>query len=80
MYTFSIIDNNLQQLEGLQYITTLDLNKGYYLIRIFPASQDTMIVTEFGKFRYICLPIGILDQIDIFQEKIYKILGWYQGS
>ena len=50
----------MQQLERYHYATVLDLNMGYYNISISPTSQDmTMIVTEFGKFRYKCLPMGM---------------------
>ena len=48
---------------------------GYYTIRLSPASQDmTTIVTEFGKFRYNCLPMGICASGDIFQTKVNKLL------
>ena len=50
----------MQQREGLQYVTTLDINMGYCYIRLFNASQDmAAIVTEFDKFRYNCLPMGV---------------------
>ena len=40
----------MQQLEGFQYATALDLNIGYYETGISPVSQFmTNIVTEFGK-------------------------------
>ena len=36
----------MQQLEGFQYVTALDINTGYYTISLFPASQYmTTIVT-----------------------------------
>ena len=42
----------MQQPEVLQYVTELDINMGYYTLRISTASQyTTTIVTEFGKFR-----------------------------
>ena len=49
---------------------------GYYTIRLSPASQDmTTIITEFGKFRYNRLPMGMCDSRDIFQAKVDKLLG-----
>ena len=33
------------------------------------------IVTEFGKFRYKRLPMGIAGSPDIFQAKIYELMG-----
>ena len=47
-------------MELFQYATALYINMGYYTIRLLPASQDmTKIVTEFGKFRYIFIPMGM---------------------
>ena len=65
-----------QQLEDFQYATSLDLNMEYYTIRLSPASQDmTTIVTEFVKFRYNRLPMGMCSLGDIFQDKVNKLLG-----
>ena len=59
-YPLPRIGKTMQQLEVSQYATTLDLNIGYYTIRIFLTSQDmTRIVTEFGEFRYNLLPMGM---------------------
>ena len=66
----------MQNLEVFQYETALDIYIGYYTIRLFTASQDmTMIVTEFGKFRYNRLPMGICASGEIFQSKVDKLLG-----
>ena len=80
MYPLTITVENIQQLEGLQYATELDINMGYYTIRIFTASKDTTtIVTEFEKFRYNCLTTGMCALGDIFQEKVYGLLGDIKG-
>ena len=66
----------MQKLEGFQYSTTLDINMGYYTITILPASQEmTTIVTEFGKFRYNRIPMGMFDSDGIFQDKVDNLLG-----
>ena len=50
----------INQPKGLQYATALDLNMEYYTIRLSLARQDmTIIITEFGKFRYDCLPMDM---------------------
>jgi len=70
----------MQQLEGFQYATALDLNMGYYTIQLIPGSKDmTTIVTEFGKFRYNCLPMGMCVSGDIFQAKVNELLGDIEG-
>ena len=53
---------------------------GYYTVRLSPASQYTMtIVTEFGKFGYNSLPMGVCASLDIFQAKVDKLLGDAEG-
>ena len=53
MYSVPITGNTIQHLEGFQYATTLDLNMGYYNIKLSPNIYDmTTIVAEFWKFRY----------------------------
>ena len=39
----------------------------------------TTIVNEFGKFRYNRLPMGMCALGDIFQAKVYKLLGDIEG-
>ena len=52
----------------------------YYNIRLSPASQYMkMIVTEFFKFRYNRLPMGMCTLVYIFQAKVDKILGDIKG-
>ena len=38
-----------------------------------------MIVTESGKFRYNCLPMGMCASGDIFQDKVDKLPGDIEG-
>ena len=79
-YPLPRIGETLQQLEGLQYASALDFNMGYYTIRFSPGSQDmTKIVTEFGEFKYNCLPMGMCASGGIFQSKVDKILGDIEG-
>ena len=74
------IGNKTKQPEVFQYATALDINMGYYTISISPAIQGIMtIVTEFGKFKYNCLPTGMCDLGDIFQAKIEDLLGDIEG-
>ena len=39
----------------------------------------TTIVTEFGKFRYNCLDVGMCAPCDIFQDKVDNIFGDIEG-
>ena len=48
-------------------MTALDLNMGYYNIRISHASKEmTTIVNEFGKLWYNHIPMGMCASEDVF--------------
>ena len=75
-YPLPRIVETMQELEGFQYETALDLNMVYYTIRISPASQYiTKIVAEFGKLGYNCLHMVMCASGDIFQYKVDELLG-----
>ena len=53
---------------------------GYYTIQLSPGAQDlTTIVTEFGKFQYNVIPMGLCVSGNIFQAKVNELLGDIQG-
>jgi hypothetical protein len=57
----------LQEIKGFSYATTLDLNMGYYTIRLDPdASKICTIIFPWGKYSYKRLPMGIAGSPDIF--------------
>ena len=65
----------MQHLEEFQYATALDINMGYYTIKLPPTSQGIKtIVTEFGKLKFNRLPMGMCTSGDIFQSKVDKLL------
>jgi hypothetical protein len=65
----------LQELEKFSHATSLDLNLGYYTIRLHPDSQKLCtIVTPFGKYQNLILPMGISCSPDIFQEKMSDLM------
>eukprot|EP00804_Cyclotella_cryptica_P002117 CCRYP_006534-RA/>CCRYP_006534-RA protein AED:0.59 eAED:0.48 QI:0/0/0/1/0/0/2/0/122 len=54
------ISTVLQELEGFTYATTLDLNMGYYTIRLDPdSSKICTLIFPWGKYSYLRLPMGI---------------------
>jgi hypothetical protein len=74
-YPIPKIAQMLQELEKFAYATLLDLNMGYYTIRLHPDSQKLCtIVTPFGKYQYLRLPMGISYSPDIFQEKMSDLM------
>jgi hypothetical protein len=58
----------LQELEGSSFATALDLNMGYYTIRLdTDASKICTNKFPWGKYSYKRLPMGIADSQDILQ-------------
>jgi hypothetical protein len=65
----------LQELEGFTFATTLDLNMGYYTIRLDPeASKICTIIFSRGKYSYKRLPMGIAGSPAIFQGKMLELM------
>ncbi len=69
------ISTALQEIEGFSYATALDLNMGYYTIRLDPdASKIFTIIFPWGKYSYKRLPMGIAGSPDIFHEKMLELM------
>ena len=69
------ISTVLQELEGFTYATALDLNMGYYTIRLDPdSSKICTIIFPWGKYSYLRLPMGIACSPVIFQAKMSKLM------
>ena len=70
------ISTVLQELEGFTYATALDLNMGYYTIRLDPdASKICTIILPWGKYSYLRLPMGVACSPDIFQAKMSELMA-----
>jgi hypothetical protein len=75
-YPIPKISMILQELEGFTYATALDLNIGYYTIRLDPtASEMCTIIFPWGKYSYKRLPIGFEGSADIFQAQIMDLMA-----
>ncbi|HSN67194.1 MAG TPA: reverse transcriptase domain-containing protein [Fusibacter sp.] len=69
------IQDLLLKLEGFQHATSLDLNMGYYHIKLNPFSRSLCtIVLPWGKYEYQRLPMGLCNSPDIFQEKMSSLM------
>jgi len=74
-YHIPNIQDMLLNLEGFQWATSLDLNMGYYHIRLDPASKQLCtIVLPFGKYEYQAIPMVLCNSPDIFQEKMSELM------
>jgi hypothetical protein len=74
-YPIPKIAQMLQELEKFSYATSLDLNMGYYTIKLdLDAQKLCNIITPFGKYQYLRLPMGVYFSPDIFQEKMSDLM------
>ncbi len=65
----------MQEIEGFPFATALDLNMGYYTIRLDPdASKIYTIIFPWGKYSYKRLPMGIAGFPDILQGKRSELM------
>ena len=75
-YPIPKISTTLQELEGFTYATALDLNMGYYTIRLdAEASEMCTIIFPWGKYSYNRLPMGFGGSADIFQAQIMDLMA-----
>jgi hypothetical protein len=66
----------LQELVDFTYATTLDLNMGYYTIRLDPtATKMYTIIFSWGKYSYQRLPMGFAGSADIFQAEMGNLMA-----
>jgi hypothetical protein len=74
-YTIPKNAQMLQELEEFAYATSLDLNMRYYTINLDSDAQTLCtIITPFGKYQYLRLPMGISCSPDMFQEKMSDLM------
>jgi hypothetical protein len=75
-YPIPKISTILQELEGFTYATALDLNMGYYTIRLdSTASETCTIIFPWVKYSYKRLPMGFGGSADIFQAQIMDLMA-----
>ncbi len=75
-YPIPKISTILEELEGFTYATALDLNIGYYTIRLDPtASEMCTIIFPWEKYSYKRLPMGFGGSADIFQAQIMDLMA-----
>ncbi len=75
-YLIPKIRTTLQELEGFTYATTLDLNMGYFTLRLDPtAAEMCTIIFPCGKYSYQRLSMGFAGSADILQAEIGNLLA-----
>lgn len=75
-YPLPRIDDQLDNLSGNKYYTTLDLASGYYQIPMSETSRHlTAFITPDGHFEFNRMPFGLANAPSTFQRAINDILG-----
>ncbi len=75
-YPIPKISTTLQELEGFTYATSLDLNMGYYTIRLDPTAAEMCTnIFPWDKYSYLRLPMGFAGSADIFQAEMWNLMA-----
>ena len=70
------ITDVMQRLQGFQFASALDLNMGYYHIKLNPDAQRLCtIILPWGKYKYKRLPMGLSVSADIFQSEMSQLVS-----
>jgi hypothetical protein len=74
-YPIPKTSTTLQELEGFTYTMALDLNMGYYSIRLDPmAVEICTTIFPFSKYSYLRLPMGMSGSADIFKSEMMDLM------
>ena len=66
----------LQELEGFQYATAIDINMGYYTLWLdLKTSGMGTIIFPWGELSYCRLPMGASNTLDVFQTKMNSLFN-----
>ena len=75
-YTLPRIDDLLDQLNGVQYMSSLDLLHGYHQIKLKPEEVPmTAFITPFGLYEFTVMPFGLTNAPSVFQSMMNKVLS-----
>ncbi len=75
-YPLLIIMDILRKCSGYKFFTKLDVSMQYYMFELDEKSQDLCtFVTQFGKYKYLRLPMGLKCLPDIAQAVMENVLS-----
>lgn len=79
-YTIPTVDELLQNMNGSQFFSKLDLKWGYHQLELTPESREiTTFATHDGLYRYKRLLFGVTSASEIYQHEISTTLAGIEG-
>ena len=78
-YPLPLIEEVIWKMNGFEFATCLDLNRGYYHFVLDEESRKLCgIVLPWGRYCYARLPQGLMVSSDIFQARMMDIFGAFE--
>ena len=79
-YLLPRIDDIIARLAKNKVFSKIDLANGYYQVEMHPESKYTTFISEFGKFEYLAMPMGLKNAGSTFQRMMDKVLEGLVGE
>lgn len=80
-YPLPIISDQIDQLAGGIYFTTIDMAAGFHQIPISEGSiEKTAFVTPDGLYEYLTMPFGLCNAVSVYQRCINRALAHLTSS